>query len=226
MDAMRFTRDGVVDLEDPNVVDEEMMATQLCDKSGSLDVGIAILRWLRLLVSPLTAIETISLSCIRREHENPTFKIQLVDLAPVRCNKFEWGPVLEHVLRLDPQLNSCVPEVIEIVDEQAKAGLGPALRTHLREFGGQDFVTEMGVPHCELVAATLLRHLVRAIPVEGRGLILEVRSPILLKSQTFQLLDRKEGIEAYRYHSSAVRSAGSTSALSIPTLVMASGDFT
>jgi hypothetical protein len=225
-DAMRFTRDGVVDLEDPDVVDEEMTATQLCDKSGLLDVGIAILRWLRLLVSPLTAIETISLSCIRREHENTTFEIQLVDLAPVQCNKFEWGPVLEHALRLDPQLNSCVPEVIEIVDEQAKASLGPALRTHLWEFGGQDFVTETGVPHCELVTATLLRHLVRAIPVEGRGLILEVRSPILLKSQTFQLLDRKEGIEAYRYRGSAVRSAGSTSAVSIPTLVMASGDFT
>jgi hypothetical protein len=187
-DAMRLTRDGVVDLEDPNVVDEEMTATQLCDKSGSLDIGIAILRWLRLLVSPMTAIETISLSCIHREHENPTFEIQLVNLAPIQCNKFEWGPVLEHALRLDPQLNSCVPEVIEIVDEQAKAGLGPAHRTHLREFSGQDFVTETGVPHCELVAATLLRHLMRAIPVEGRGLILEVCFPILLKSQTFQLL--------------------------------------
>ena len=116
-DATRLTRDGVVDLEDPDVVDEEMTATQLRDKSGLLDVRIAILRWLRLLVSPVTAIETISLSCIHREHENPTFKIQLVDLVPVQCNKFEWGPVLERALWLDPQLNSCVPEVIEIVDE-------------------------------------------------------------------------------------------------------------
>jgi hypothetical protein len=185
-DATRSTKDGVANPEGPDV-DEEMTATQLHDKNGSLDVAIAILHWLRLLISPVTAVETISLSCIRVAHERPTFRIRLVDLAPVRCNKFEWGLVLERALQSNPQLDSCVRDVTEMVDERAKAGLGPAQCTHLREFGGQEFVTETGVPHCEFAAVTLLRHILRAIPVKDRGLTLEVHSLILLTSKKIHM---------------------------------------
>jgi hypothetical protein len=165
-----------------------MTSTQLHGKDGSLDLGIAILRWLRLLVSPVTAVETISLSCVRvQQQQCPKFRVQLVDVAPVRCNRFEWGPVIERALRLHPQLNSCVKDVIEMIDERAKGDLGPAQRTHLREFGGQAFVTEKGVPHCEFVTACLLRDLKRAIPVKGRDLIFDVHSLNLLKSNTTHL---------------------------------------
>jgi hypothetical protein len=44
-DATRSTKDGVANPEGPDV-DEEMTATQLHDKNGSLDVAIVILCWL------------------------------------------------------------------------------------------------------------------------------------------------------------------------------------
>jgi hypothetical protein len=165
-----------------DVVDQEMTATQVhaSNSDGLLDLGIAILRWLRLLVSPITAVETMSLSCIRVQ-PGCSIRIQLVDLAPVKCAEFEWKPVIERALRLDPNLKGLTPAVVAIIEERSKAGLGPAKRTQLRQFCDQMSATERGVPHCEIVTACLISFLERAIPVKGQALELAVHLLRLLK---------------------------------------------
>jgi hypothetical protein len=175
--AAAATVDEVTD-----VVDQEMTATQVhaSNSDGLLDLGIAILRWLRLLVSPITAVETMSLSCIRVQ-PGCSIRIQLVDLAPVKCAEFEWKPVIGRALRLDPNLKDLTPAVVAIIEERSKAGLGPAKRTQLRQFCDQMSATERGVPHCEIVTACLISFLERAIPVKGQALELAVHSLHLLK---------------------------------------------
>jgi hypothetical protein len=181
--AATETVDEVTDLEGSDVVEQEMTATMLhtsLASDGSRDLGIAILRWLRLLVSPITAVETMSLSCMRIQH-GCSIRIQLVDLAPVKCAQFEWKPVMRRALGLHADLKDIIPAVIAVIEERTKAGLGPAKNTQLRHFGHQASETEKGVPHCEVVAACLISFLERAIPVKGRALELAVYLFHLLK---------------------------------------------
>jgi hypothetical protein len=110
---------GVADLQGPDAVDQELAATLLhtsLTPDGSCDLSIAILRWLRLLVSPITAVETMSLSCIHVRH-GCSIRIQLVNLAPVKRAEFQWKPVLEYALRLHPELKDVIPAVIAVIEE-------------------------------------------------------------------------------------------------------------
>lgn len=163
---------------DADAVDQELNATLHAKPSmarQATDLGIATLRWLRLLVCPITALETISLACIHSKHRNTKIEIRIVDLTPVgREDEFDWTSVLSDALLSKPELS--LPQALDKIRKTIKDGFqGSPLRSTLRQFtSGSQIVRESGVTHCELAAVSLILYLDRATPVEGRALHLDV----------------------------------------------------
>ena len=67
-----------------------------------LDVPLALVKWMRLLVSPITSLEMV-LSLLHHEEilASTDFQIQMVTLQPTGAYKAPWKPVIKRTFKAE-----------------------------------------------------------------------------------------------------------------------------
>lgn len=117
------------------------------------DMGLTFLRWIRLLVSHVTALEMLSLFSKQKK-----IHVKLIELRPADIEeKVPWRPVLKKALGTDEAyLEKVVHVLVKFISQPAEGG---KQRTDFLKHFEVEIMRVTGVLHCESVLVALIRYL-------------------------------------------------------------------
>jgi hypothetical protein len=156
--------------EAAEVTDQEMsfmpLRAEPTDERQQPDMGLVVLRWIRLLVCHITALETLSLFFRHKAVGDKKVKIQVVALRPTPMEQTPWKTVVSRALSSSPSLVDRHDDVIHALVTHIQDR-----NTHAKDYQFtsrflSDQVQVSGVVHCEVALACLLKFSPLATPVK------------------------------------------------------------
>ena len=144
--------------EDVSIIHLQSMQSE---DGRRLDVPLALVEWMRLLVSPITSLEMVS-SLLHHEEilASTDFQIQMVTLQPTGAYKAPWKPVIKRTLKAEApscynELDAVLGTLMNCVKEGKEKVEGLTIFHHF----GMDIMTVTGNVHCEAALPYLAKHL-------------------------------------------------------------------
>jgi len=135
-------------------------------KTGGPDLGLAFLRWIRLLVCHITAIEILSLFFQHKPLNNTKVRIHTVSVRPSPILRISWIDILYRALQGDSQLYSQREIIVQFIRDHIQKAKEAGVRVGNYFAFNEDGTMEVsGVIHCESALAYLISHFKNAIPL-------------------------------------------------------------